>query len=84
MNKVNHTPGPWKVIPPSAEYPSRAMVCGSGANIYNAPLTNETEANASLIAAAPEMYKALKSLAKDYGMEVAAIALKAIYKAEGK
>lgn len=44
-----HTPTPWFVVPPDRDNPSRAMVCGEGVDIYNAPLTDETEANAEFI-----------------------------------
>jgi hypothetical protein len=50
-----HTPGPWLVVPPSAERPSRAMVGTDEVTIYDVPLTRQTEANARLIAAAPEL-----------------------------
>jgi len=52
------TPGPWQIIEPTAEHPSRAMVGARGVDIYDAPLTNETLANARLIAAAPALYGA--------------------------
>lgn len=56
-----HTRGPWKVIGPDSMHPSQAMVCATiGVQIYSAPLTNETEANAHLIAAAPDLLEALK------------------------
>ncbi len=55
---MTHTPGPWEVIPPTSEYPSRARVGGSGCDIYDAPLTNETMSNAHLIAAAPDLLAA--------------------------
>jgi len=39
------------------------MVCGgTGVSIYDAPLTNETEANARLIAAAPDLLEACKAI----------------------
>ena len=56
--ETKHTPGPWKMGNPFKK-PSRVIVTGSGANIYNAPLTNETLANAWLIAAAPDLLKAV-------------------------
>lgn len=56
-----HTPGPWKVVQPDAINPSRAMVCADkGVDIYCAPLTNETLANARLIASAPDLLDLLK------------------------
>jgi hypothetical protein len=55
-----HTPEPWKVFPPTRQNPSRASVSteDGACDIYDAPLTNETEANARLIAAAPELLAA--------------------------
>lgn len=52
-----HTPGPWHVSPPTAQHPSQARVSAlSGfVQIYDAPLTVETAANARLIAAAPDL-----------------------------
>jgi hypothetical protein len=41
------TKGEWLVVPPSREHPSRAMVCAGGVNIYDAPLTDETNSNAA-------------------------------------
>jgi hypothetical protein len=66
---TEHTPTPWLVIPPSADRPSRAMVCAAGgANIYDAPLTNETEANAAFIVRAvnahDDLVKALEPFAR--------------------
>lgn len=84
-----HTAEPWSVVPPSAEHPSRAMVSGRSGQvlIYSAPLTNETAANARLIAAAPELLRALENLlreADDDGITRAGVdqALAAIAKAK--
>jgi hypothetical protein len=62
MSKAKHTPGPWKVYPPSPNNPSRATVSAANGQctIYDAPLTTETAANARLIAATPEMVELLK------------------------
>lgn len=60
-----HTPGPWKVEAPfSPDRPSRIGVSAAHGccTIYDAPLTNETEANAALIAAAPDLEEALRGL----------------------
>ena len=93
------TPGPWKVVF-SESKPTR-IVCGDGsttANILYLSLIkrktpNESEANANLIAAAPDMYKACKmaltvtggskkweGLTHDFLVEVE----KAVAKAEGR
>ena len=69
---AGHTRGPWSVILPSAEHPSRAMVAaGSGVTIYDAPLTTETEANARLIAAAPDLLRELERLTDRFKHAVA-------------
>lgn len=90
-----HTPAPWKYYPPTSENPSKVNVsaCDGQVDIYNAPLTTETKANARLIAAAPELLDALKSLndaewmvTHDWGGDRAFIINKveqAIAKAEG-
>ena len=67
MPKSKHTPGPWEYLPPDQQHPSRVAVAampqannsGYGVTIYDAPLTNETRANAKLIAAAPTLEKRL-------------------------
>lgn len=89
-----HTPGPWNFNPPTAANPSTASVtaCGGFVSIYTAPLTLETEANARLIAAAPELLASLRAMveADDAGWPLAAAhqtrdaARAAIAKAEGR
>lgn len=65
IETTRYTTEPWKVIQPDASRPSRAIVSGhSGVDIYNAPLTNETQANARLIAAAPDLLAACEFVAK--------------------
>jgi hypothetical protein len=86
-----HTPGPWRVMPPSvgrfkvgaARAHSEAFQIVGEASNYN----EQAEANARLIAAAPELLEALQELVSHYmarnppwlGKARAAIA-----KAEGK
>jgi hypothetical protein len=65
---VSHTPGPWKVIYDNGDY----YVRGDGATIADCTSWSantgqpnpprEVDANARLIAAAPEMLEALKAL----------------------
>jgi hypothetical protein len=64
MSKAKHTRGPWKVFEPTRERPSRISVSTESGlvDIYDAPLTRETEANARLIAAAPDLLEALEAL----------------------
>lgn len=56
--------GKWYVRPPTAQNPSRVAVTAlSGfVEIYDAPLTLETAANARLIANAPDLEDALREL----------------------
>lgn len=60
--EAKYSPGPWRYIGPNSLYPSRVMVAAAedGIEIYNVPLTEETAANARLIAAAPELLEALR------------------------
>ena len=62
--KVSHTPGPWEVFMPSPARPSQVSVAALNGcvTIYDAPYTTETEANAHLISAAPEMLAELCKL----------------------
>lgn len=55
--KTKHTQGPWEYLPPNKNNLSVVRVqAKNGMNyLYRAPLTVETEANAKLIAAAPEL-----------------------------
>lgn len=64
-----HTPGQWKIYAPNEIYPSRALVGARGGqvSIYDAPLTNETEANARLIACAPELLALVERYASECG-----------------
>lgn len=86
-----HTPGPWSITSkPDDEYP----VFDIGHQLSNGPFKGDVmivcdtveEANAHLIAAAPEMYEALKAIeaeahvnSTNYDLVIAAIA-----KAEGR
>jgi hypothetical protein len=104
MNETKHTPGPWMLYPTpilsgeiyqvfAPESKSRHWI----ANIQiDAGEDGDGQANANLIAAAPEMYEALQLamaeigasgnwMAKDYGWIKACTAIQsAIAKAEGK
>ena len=76
MTEPKFTPGPWFVCPENHSlvlrqrdrynngYQPPALVVGTGAEcVYSA---SEIEANAALIAAAPEMYSRLEQCADDY------------------
>lgn len=65
MNK--RTRGPWVNHSPDNAPLGAVLVSGASqqCNIYMAPRTRETEANASLIAAAPDLLEALQGLLKD-------------------
>lgn len=62
-----HTPGPWKQLPGTYDLSRSLKVCGSSEEsayfMICGGSNDERHANASLIAAAPEMYEILKSLA---------------------
>ena len=59
MNKHKHTPGPWAVEHPYGE--GGIYVSGTNTALI-AKIYHEQEANARLIAAAPDMLAALRSL----------------------
>ena len=76
MSTTKHTPGPWRV---STANPLQVNTDKGGDSVgvaesqkYNAPNTfcdpNEAEANAKLIAAAPELLEALDGLLLTVGM----------------
>ena len=100
---TGHTKGPWEFDPPhdngtyeGAFYSGDEAVCkfGDSETFYNTCGDAPSTANAHLIAAAPDMYEALKELVRidnsyeqvTASMESAAFdaAEKAISKAEGK
>lgn len=64
MNRLNHSPGPWKVFPlPEAsriqiESPSGHVVC----EVHTYPRQRAPKANAQFISAAPDMYEVLEEL----------------------
>lgn len=70
MNKPKFTPGPWEAIPGNSMVRVNPLVDqGYLGGLYIADiqlLLPEAEANANLIAAAPEMYEALEKVA-EYG-----------------
>jgi hypothetical protein len=61
--KSSYTPGPWIVSPRGGVVLAKADECGCIATMHKHPLSNnsEQEANARLIAAAPELLEALKA-----------------------
>jgi len=87
-----HTPGPWEIVEREQDTPrivgpdgqADVAILGTGAHT-----TEEEEANARLIAAAPDMLEALKYIVawkpKDWNPETARdMATAAISKAEGR
>lgn len=64
-SKPKHTPGPWEWTEPFGE--SRTLTTGSGrepiiqAAAYEQPYLHASEADEALLAAAPELYAALKA-----------------------
>ncbi len=59
------TKTPWEIVEPTQGRPSRIGVSGANGqcDIYDAPLTTETLANAKLIAAAPQLLEACRVMA---------------------
>ena len=63
---TKHTPGPWEMMPPLGEgnYSVMSSKVNAGGNWYVAEIPNgshaEAQANARLIAAAPELLDALR------------------------
>ena len=57
---TNHTPGPWVVVPGGDHY---AHIVGTDGR----PISVINRGNAALIAAAPDLYKALGQLLDDMG-----------------
>lgn len=91
-----HTPGPWNALdravlkgPPGEERTWIIASCPVNA-LGKKTKTSEAQANARLIAAAPELLEALKGLMMEVSpvisadFEPFALAFKAIAKAEGK
>ena len=66
MNALKATPGPWRVCPPTTEANLWAIEHGSPERVgdicYITLNPNEIEANATLIAAAPDLYEALAEM----------------------
>lgn len=65
MTNTKHTPGPWQVLPPKEGQPSITIAIPSNDAVYVAGSTKE--ANARLIAAAPELLEALEAMVEMYG-----------------
>jgi len=80
MTENKHTPGPWEIgrggeVYAAKQYQSVAMVC----------LHDEGEANAHLIAAAPDLLACLKLLdERGHTQATWELCLRAIAKAEGQ
>ena len=94
---MNYTKGEWKVAPAiDIPYKTSVMVGRlTVADIVEMPVLGEAEANTNLIAAAPDMYEALKRVVKYFDRIIADTSEKyesamvlqakaAILKAEGK
>lgn len=93
-----HTPGPWEYWPagnyhgfaiaPKGTLPTLASVerCGLNLNVQAHNFPGSTEANARLIAAAPELLEALKGVVRvaDRATDEFDAARAAIAKAEGR
>jgi len=84
MSKAQHTPGPWNASSHgdivSAKH-GEVDICA----VFGRPQLGEGEANASIIAAAPELLEALKDILKNPNSALYHnIARAAIAKAEGE
>lgn len=74
MSEARFTKGPWKCC--HSEYPDGSWngdyeISADGlfvAGVSRSDVINEADFNAPLIAAAPEMYEMLESVAEDYGI----------------
>lgn len=93
MSKQKHTPGPWTIQfvendlhPARAQGAYRIIECAQHEHDAGGDGSKVSEANARLIAAAPEMLKALRYVANDDGCppDVADVVLRAIAKATGE
>ena len=63
MTQGKHTPGPWQYTPTNTEHVSHIIRASDGFGVATAtPQGRATARNARLIAAAPDMLEALKSL----------------------
>ena len=91
---MSHTPGPWEVDTEEEEGRSWVVIRGAGfyiANVSGGIGPGITEANASLIAAAPDLLEALIAVRDDFdddctaerGEEIRAQIAAAIAKATG-
>jgi hypothetical protein len=56
-----HTSGPWTALAPAPGYRARWRVCTGNELLLKLSLAFNTEANAQLIAAAPELLEACKA-----------------------
>jgi len=65
--EIKHSPAPWKIAELTEQHPSPRIFSGSRlvAHVSNSDYPNE--ANANLIAAAPDMLEALQNLENDDG-----------------
>lgn len=85
----NHTPAPWTIYELDDEslMPLKAVVCVLGNYLIQCDAKHGTlkeRADAHLIAAAPDLLKALKAILKGQSMHTRALARAAIAKAEVK
>lgn len=85
---MSHTPGPWKVDPDNMNVFAKGLLAQTYGHVHN----GERRANAYLIAAAPEMLKALEKvetmvkslIGPNLGTSDWACVTKAISKARGE
>ena len=88
---MKHTPGPWRLLPPTNGIDRNWRVTDSGDTFvahvfgFNHAVDEQSKINARLIAAAPELLEACKAAAKQFDEKspVGRILSDAIAKAEG-
>lgn len=74
-NTPTHTPGPWREHSHRQIGPDAGIVCEvwSAIGETDAERIAQADANAALIAAAPELHQALKTLIADYRIGMAVV-----------
>lgn len=85
MNKTKFTPGPWERDGLKIRVHGRGVICAVVARPQDGG-TFDCQENASLIAAAPEMYEALKEVLESFAAPDAALekVQRALARAEGR
>jgi hypothetical protein len=67
MNAPKFTPGPWRIDGDDIRADDKTLVCECGLRRSLESAKNDVDANIALIAAAPELYAALRALCPSPG-----------------